>query len=786
MYRIVKVEKFSEQTFLWEVDAPDVARAAEPGHFIMLRLDDDGERIPLTVADFDRERGTVTIVVQALGKTTREMRDNYRAGDSFADFVGPLGLPQHISDVGHVVLVGGGLGVAPIFPQLRAFKEAGNRTTCIVGFRNADLVFWADKLRGWADELIVCTDDGSAGRPGFVTAALKDVIEGDRPDLIVAIGPMPMMHACAETSRPSGVRTMVSLNTIMVDGTGMCGSCRVTVGGEVKFACVEGPDFDAHQVDFKELHARQKRFKAQETQANEDFAHVCNLEQQLIVEGKRTYKKYSAVEKHQVPMPERDAEERAASFDEVNLGYGWEAALREAERCIQCIKPTCVEGCPVRIDIPRFIRHLLVRDVDSAVDAIHDSSPFPSVCGRVCPQESQCEAQCVLIKAKKEPVAIGRLERFVGDHAHARPPVLPAEDQPKIGRVAIVGSGPGGLAAAADLVKYGAEVTVYEALHVVGGVLRYGIPSFRLPRDIIEREVQALRDAGVKFETNKVIGKTFTVAQLTGAMGFDAVFVAAGAGAPSFLGIPGEYAGQVLSANEFLTRVNLMGGDRFPYQDTPTGMGKSVVVIGAGNTAMDCLRVAKRLGAEQVRCVYRRTEAEAPARIEELRHAKEEGIEFCFLHSPTEVLLDDAGDVRGLRCEKMTLGEPDARGRRSPLGLGEFVDLDCDTVIYALGTNANPIIAQSTKNLELSKRGYIIADEDTQATNLPGVFAGGDIVTGGATVILAMAAGRRGARAIGAWLSQGKSVWPIGADDVAAFAPADAGLLADVSTEISN
>ncbi len=771
MYRIAKAEKFTDQTFLWEVDAPDVARAAQPGHFVMLRLDDAGERIPLTVADFDRERGTITVVVQALGATTREMRDKYGAGDEFADFVGPLGLPQHIDRVGHVVLVGGGLGVAPIYPQLRAFKEAGNRTTCIVGFRNKDLVFWRDKLAQWADELIVCTDDGSVGREGYVNAALQDVLEREKPDLIVAIGPMPMMHACVETSRPFGVKTMVSLNTIMVDGTGMCGSCRVTVGGEVRFACVDGPDFDGHQVDFKELHARQKRFKRQEQQANEDQAHVCSLEELLVKQGKRTYKKYSALERVQVKMPERDAHERAGCFHEVNLGYSQADALREAERCIQCINPTCIEGCPVRIDIPRFIRHLLLRDLEGAVDAIHESSPFPSVCGRVCPQESQCEAQCVLHKAKMEPVAIGRLERFVGDFAKpvaersAPAEVALPEPLPLLGRVAIVGSGPGGLAAAADLVKLGADVTVYEALHVVGGVLRYGIPSFRLPRDIIDREVQQLRDRGVKFETNKVIGKTFSVTQLTEAMGYDAVFVAAGAGAPAFLGIPGEFSGQVYSANEFLTRVNLMGGDRFPYQGTPIGAGDSVVVIGAGNTAMDCLRVAKRLGAAEVRCVYRRSEAEAPARIEELRHAREEGILFSFLHAPVEVLLDDEGNVRGLKAQKMVLGEPDARGRRTPIPQDEFVEWPCDTVIYALGTKANPIVGQATKGLALDKRGYIMADDDSQATNLPGVFAGGDIVTGGATVILAMAAGRRAARAMGAWLTQGKAVWPPKLDD---------------------
>ena len=770
MYRIARREQFSENAFLWEIDAPDVAQAAEPGHFVMLRLNDGGERIPLTVADFDRQRGTVTVVVQALGKTTLAMRDDYVEGDAFDDFVGPLGLPQHVENVGHVVHVGGGLGVAPVYPQLRAFKEAGNRTTCIVGFRSADLMFWRERLAQWSDELIICTDDGSAGLPGFVTAALGGLLERERPDLVVAIGPMPMMQACTETTRPYGVKTIVSLNTVMVDGTGMCGSCRVTVGGAVKFACVDGPDFDAHQIDFPELIARQKRFEREETRAREDQAHVCSLEQKLIVDGKRTYKKYAALERHQVKMPERDPVERSRHFGEVNLGYGWAAALREAERCIQCAKPTCIDGCPVEIDIPRFIRHLLVRNVDAAVATIHESSIFPSVCGRVCPQERQCEAQCVLVKAKMEPVAIGRLERFVGDHA--RPAAVePPRFERSLGCVAVVGSGPGGLAAAADLVKYGAEVTVYEALHVVGGVLRYGIPSFRLPRDIIEREVKRLADLGVRFETNKVIGKTFTIEKLMSAMGYDAVFIAAGAGAPTFLGIPGESAGQVFSANEFLTRVNLMGGDQFPYRDTPLGLGDNVVVIGAGNTAMDCLRVARRLGVTSVRCVYRRTEAEAPARVEELRHAREEGVEFSFLHAPDAILVDDAGNVRALRVQKMALGEPDARGRRAPVPLGEFVEWECDTVIYALGTKANPIVGRATAGLALSRWGYVIADEATQATNLPGVFAGGDIVTGGATVILAMSAGRRAARAIATYLQQGRTAWPPNAADVDAFVP---------------
>jgi len=769
MYRITHCEKLSDIVFQWNVDAPDVARAAQPGQFVMLRLHEGSERIPLTVADFDREAGTITMVIQALGKTTTEMMTRYSTGDYFTDFVGPVGRPQHISNVGHVVLVGGGLGIAPVYPQLRAFKEAGNRVTAIVGFRNRDLMFWLDRFERYADDLIVCTDDGSYGRAGFVTEALRDLLENDKPDLAVAIGPLPMMNACSETTRPFGVKTMVSLNAIMVDGTGMCGSCRVTVDGKVRFACVEGPDFDAHQVDFPELLARQRRFKAQEAKANEDYSHVCNIERLLFEEEKRSYKKLKTLLPHQVAMPERPAETRVKNFKEVNLGFSIEDAIEEAERCIQCKNPTCIAGCPVQIDIPRFVRHLLVRDIDGARDVISENNLFPSICGRVCPQESQCESQCILI-SKMEPVAIGRLERFVGDHARPQTLKRPRFER-SLGRVAIVGSGPAGLAASADLARCGAEVTVFEALHVIGGVLQYGIPPFRLPRDIIDREVKVLRDLGVRFETNKVIGRTFTVEQLLTERGFDAVFLGVGAGAPSFLGIPGESAGQVYSANEFLTRVNLMGGNQFPYRDTPIALGRSVVVIGAGNTAMDCLRVAKRLGVPQVRCVYRRTEAEAPARLEELRHAKEEGIDFFFLHSPAAVLTDDEGNVTGLRVERMELGDPDERGRRRPLGTGEFSEIGCETVIIALGTQANPIIPETTPDLKCQKWGYVIADDKLQTTTKRGVFAGGDIVTGGATVILAMGAGRRAARSIACWLSGDRAAWPPTREDVDNYVP---------------
>lgn len=748
MYRIVRREQFSEVTFLWDVLAPDVARAARPGQFVMIRLREGGERIPLTVADFDAEQGTITLVIQALGKTTLEMLKEFKAGDWFEDFVGPLGIPSEVEDFGHVVLVGGGLGVAPIFPQLRAFKQAGNCTTAIIGFRNKELIFWEEKFRPWCDELIVCTDDASYGRPGFVTGALGEIIAREPiPAEVIAIGPLPMMRACAEVTRPSGIKTIVSLNAIMVDGTGMCGSCRVSVGGRTLFACVDGPDFNAHEVDFPELLRRQNRFKKQERVSQERFDHVCNLEKALFEEQRRNYKKLKDVVPHAVKMPERDAVERSHNFLEVNLGYSLADALQEAERCIQCSRPGCVAGCPVGVDIPRFIRHLIVRDLQGAIGVIRETNHFPSICGRVCPQEAQCESKCVL-GARMEPVAIGRLERFVGDFAPLSTPDHTAGTS-DMGRVAVVGSGPAGLACAGDLARKGAEVVVYEALHVLGGVLRYGIPSFRLPRDIIAREVRRLQDMGVVFHTNKLVGRTFTIPQLLGEMAFDAVFIGTGAGSPVFPGIPGEGAGQVYSANEYLTRANLMGGDRFPYEDTPIATGKGVAVIGAGNTAMDCLRVARRLGADAVHCVYRRGEAEAPARIEELRHAKEEGIHFHWLHSPQEILLDAEGEVAGIRCQEMTLGEPDDSGRRRPIPVeGPGRVFDCETVIFALGTRSNPVLAQTTPGLKVNRWGYIEADPATQATSFPGVYAGGDIVTGGATVILALGAGRRAAAAI--------------------------------------
>ena len=452
-----------------------------------------------------------------------------------------------------------------------------------------------------------------------------------------------------------------------------------------------------------------------------------------------------------VPVREQDPAVRATNFSEVCLGYSLEEATLEATRCLNCKNPRCVAACPVGIQIPQFIEALKGGDVQSAAQIISRDSSLPSICGRVCPQESQCEGSCIL-GIKGESVAIGKLERFVGDWSLNNPQqvTLPQSNGK---RVAIVGSGPAGLACASDLAKLGYQVTVFEALHEVGGVLVYGIPEFRLPKKgVVAKEIDSVKRLGVKFETDVIVGRTVTIDSLMDEEGFDAVFVGSGAGLPRFMGIEGENLNGVLSANEFLTRANLMRAYDDQY-DTPIYVGQRVVVVGGGNVAMDAVRTARRLGAEAT-IVYRRSEAELPARLEEVHHAKEEGIEFRMLTNPTRVIGDDKGWVVGLNCLKMELGEPDASGRRSPIEVeGSDFEIACDVVIMALGTSPNPLIASTTANLETTRRGCIIADEDGRTTR-KGVFAGGDTVTGAATVILAMGAGRKAAAAIDKYLQE--------------------------------
>lgn len=449
-------------------------------------------------------------------------------------------------------------------------------------------------------------------------------------------------------------------------------------------------------------------------------------------------------------MVERPPAERARDFAEVTCGYTLDEAVRESERCLFCPDEPCVRGCPVGIDIPGFIRQIGEGDFRGAYDVLTDTTLLPAICGRVCPQETQCEGVCT-VGQSLEPVAIGRLERFVGDRAIAEGWSSRPDIEPCGFTVAIVGSGPAGMACAADMAKAGCAVTVFEAFQQPGGVLRYGIPDFRLPNEVVDAEMAKLTRLGITFRCNTVIGRLFTLDQLVGEMGFDAVFIGVGAGAPTFADIPGESLNGVISANELLTRCNLMRAREFPERDTPLGVGRRVAVIGAGNTAMDAMRVCLRLGAEEVLCVYRRSRDEAPARAEELHHAEQEGVTFHWLTDPVEILDDGKRGVRGLRCQRMELGDPDASGRRRPVPVpSSEIELECDTVVFAIGTNANPILGQTAK-LRLDERGYIEVDEEL-ATSLQGVFAGGDIVTGAATVIEAMGAGRRAAAAMKRYL----------------------------------
>lgn len=464
--------------------------------------------------------------------------------------------------------------------------------------------------------------------------------------------------------------------------------------------------------------------------------------------------KKDAVARHS--MPEQPPEIRRRNFLEVPNGYTPELAVAEAKRCLQCKKPGCVEGCPVGIDIPGFISHIAEGDFKKAIRRLWTQNSLPAVCGRVCPQESQCEGKCILGR-NGDPVAIGNLERFAADHERANGQgELPPKQPPTGKRVAVVGSGPSGLTVAGDLIVKGHEVTVLEAFHKPGGVLVYGIPEFRLPKDIVAQEINFLERLGVKVECNVVVGRTVTIDELLGEEGYDAVYVGVGAGLPKFMNIPGENLIGVLSANEYLTRANLMKAYKWPDVDTPIPRGRRVAVLGGGNVAMDSARTAMRLGADQVSIVYRRSRDEMPARKAEIHHAEEEGIEFMLLTNPTQFLGDDKGRLTGMECLRMELGEPDASGRRRPVPMnGSEFRLDCDLVIVAVGSGANPLLTQSTPDLIINKWGYIVADPETGKTRKRAVWSGGDIVTGAATVILAMGAGRKAADSIHEYLTIG-------------------------------
>ena len=782
MNKIIHKEQFSEKVFLFEIEAPLIAKSRKAGNFVIIRVGSKGERMPLTIADADIQKGTITLVVQEVGLSSTKLC-LLNEGDYITDVVGPLGQATHIENFGTVICAGGGVGVAPMLPIIKALKAAGNRVISVLAGRNKDLIILEDQVRANSDDTIIMTDDGSYGKQGVVTVGIEDVIKREKVDKVFAIGPAIMMKFCCLLTKKYEIPTEVSLNTIMVDGTGMCGACRLTVGGKTKFVCVDGPEFDGHQVDFDEMLKRMGSFKDVEkedmchleehiksiqtdngmdesTDIQMDEAPVEDTIEQLIDRNAewRTVLRKSMKAKERttikrVNMPELDPVYRATTrTEEVNQGLTKEQAITEAKRCLDCVNPSCMEGCPVNINIPSFVKNIERGQFLAAAKVLKSTSALPAVCGRVCPQEKQCESKCVHLKMNEPAVAIGYLERFAADFERESGNISVPELAPANGiKIAVVGSGPAGLSFAGDMAKLGYDVTVFEALHEIGGVLKYGIPEFRLPNRIVDVEIDNLKKMGVKFITDCIVGKTISVEQLEDE-GFKGIFIGSGAGLPNFMDIPGENSINVMSSNEYLTRVNLMDAAN-PDTDTPLNIAHSVIVVGGGNTAMDSCRTAKRLGAN-VTLVYRRSEAEMPARLEEVKHAKEEGIEFLTLHNPIEYIADEKGAVKQAVLQVMELGTPDESGRRSPVAIeGKTVTLDIDLAIVAVGVSPNPIVPKSIKGLQLGRKNTIVVNENMQSAR-PEIYAGGDIVRGGATVILAMGDGRKAAASMNEQLSK--------------------------------
>ncbi|PID59768.1 glutamate synthase (NADPH), homotetrameric [candidate division KSB3 bacterium] len=835
MYTILSKKMVNDLIYELKIYAPDVARHCEPGQFVILIPVKGSERVPLTIVNYDRKANWVSIFFQIMGRSTQELA-TLKVGEKLDTFVGPLGMPSVLHPGKRYLGIAGGVGIAPLYPQIKKLKELGSSVDVIIGAKNNDFLMLTRRTYNTCNTLQLCTDDGSVGFKGFVTDVLKMKLEkGEKYDEIIAIGPVVMMRAVVNITKPLGIPTMVSLNPIMIDGTGMCGCCRVDVGGQRKFACVDGPDFDGLKIDFEKLMDRQRFFKSQEDKkriAMDEFIHsrkectclddavkasaergmlngaaqkdsqdnnsqlnefrftskrlkdgtilketlkyetdeygtvkdiitlletgeeVSLLAQETPMkkQGKQRPKRKPDMSREKTKIPEQPPLERITNFREVALGYTAEQAIAEARRCLQCKTKPCVKGCPVNVPIPEFINQVAEGNFKAAYDVILQQNKLPAICGRVCPQEKQCEGLCVRSK-KGEAVGIGRLERFVADYCMEHYPDEKYAIRKNGHKVAVVGAGPAGITCASELASRGYDTTLFEALHELGGVLTYGIPEFRLPKALVKSEINKVINLGVTVRKNVIVGKSILFEDLHDE-GFEAIFLGSGAGLPKFLGIPGEDLNGVYSANEFLTRVNLMKAFEEDDLRTPVITGKNVAVIGGGNVAMDAARTAKRLGAENVYIVYRRSFEELPARREESHHARQELIDFKLLNNPVAILGEE-GAVTGVKVQKMELGEPDDSGRRRPVPIeGSEYIIPVDSVIIAIGSTPNPLLKSVEKNLKTNARGCVVINEEDYQTSIKGIYAGGDVVTGAATVILAMGAAKQAAQAIDTYLNQ--------------------------------
>ncbi len=769
MNRITNKKQVSENVCFFEMEVLQTARCCKAGNFVIVRLDEKGERMPLAIVDSDASKGTITVAVERTGKTAEKIC-SLKEGDEIADVLGPLGNPIPIDNVGTVVCAGSGIGIASLFPLVKALKAKGNRVLTVVAGSNKEKIMLNEEFHKFSDEVTVMTEDGSDGERGSMIDGVEAFIRKESIGKLHVMASPVLMKECCEVAKKHEVPVSVSLHTTMLDGIGMCGACRLTIDGKLKFSCIDGPNFDGALVDWDEIINRSEFLagseeknvsqepspKATQCQAqkplfemkmapeptDEPLENLMDREAQWRKDLRASMKPKERMALERTPMPVLDPEYRVMTrMEEVNMGYTKDMAMQEARRCLDCANPTCVKGCPANNHIPDFIKNVERGEFLAAARILKTTTLLPAVCGRVCPQEKQCEGSCIHLKMKRPAVAIGNIERFVADYERECGYVAKPEMEAANGiKVAVVGSGPAGLTFASDMAKHGYDVHVFESLHEIGGVLKYGIPEFRLPRRVVDVEIESLKEMGVHFHTNCAIGKTVTVEDLK-KDGFKGFFVGTGAGVPNFMNIPGENALNILSANEFLMRVNLMNAD-IADTDTSVKLAKHVIVVGGGNTAMDSCCTARRLGAE-VTLVYRRSEEEMPACQDERNHAKEEGVNFLTLHNPLEYTVDENGAVKAAVLQEMQLGEPDASGRRRPVPIpGKTKTIETDMVVVAVGVSANPPVG--IKGLVTSKWNTIEVNEDMQ-TSCNDMFAGGDIVRGGATVILAMGDGKRAA-----------------------------------------